>query len=99
MPLTDAEKAILELERTWWSQSGDKNELIDTRLGIEPSSYYQQLNELIDRPDALEADPLVVRRLRRLRDRRRRARLGAVNGAGSFAENLLADAADVGVEP
>ena len=32
------------------------------------------LNELLDAPEALEYDPLVVRRLRRVRDRRRRAR-------------------------
>jgi hypothetical protein len=98
VPLTDAEKAILELERTWWSQPGDKNELIETRLGIEPASYYHQLNELIDRPDALAADPLVVRRLRRLRDRRRRARMGAVSSPGAFVDDLVSDAIDAGSE-
>ena len=36
--------------------------------------YYQVLNALIDRPEALAFDPLLVRRLRRLRAARQRAR-------------------------
>jgi hypothetical protein len=47
---------------------------------LTSSRYYQVLNELLDRPDALEHDPMVVRRLRRLRDRKRRARLDAAGG-------------------
>jgi hypothetical protein len=73
--LTDHEQAILDFERTWWTLDGVKEVLIEQRLGMSSSSYYRVLNELLDRPEALEHDPLVVRRLRRLRDRRRRARL------------------------
>jgi hypothetical protein len=73
--LTDHEQAILDFERSWWTVDGVKEALIEERLGISASRYYQVLNELLDRPDALEHDQLVVRRLRRLRDRRRRARL------------------------
>ena len=36
--------------------------------------YYQVLNALIDRPDALESDPMLVKRLRRMRATRQRAR-------------------------
>lgn len=73
--LTDQERAVLDFERNWWTVDGVKEVLIEQRLGLTASRYYRQLNELLDRPDALEHDPLVVRRLRRLRERRRRARL------------------------
>ncbi|MDQ1687428.1 MAG: hypothetical protein QOK42_403, partial [Frankiaceae bacterium] len=36
--------------------------------------YYQVLNALIDRPEALEFDPMLVKRLRRMRSARARAR-------------------------
>jgi len=73
--LTDQERAILDFERSWWTADGVKEALIEDRLGLTSSRYYRQLNELLDRPEALEHDPLVVRRLRRLRERRRRARV------------------------
>ena len=73
--LTDQERAILDFERSWWTVDGVKEALIEERLGLTSSRYYRQLNELLDRQDALEHDPLVVRRLRRLRERRRRARV------------------------
>jgi hypothetical protein len=73
--LTVQERAVLDFERSWWTADGVKEALIEERLGMTASRYYRQLNELLDRPDALEHDPLVVRRLRRLRERRRRARL------------------------
>lgn len=76
MPLTDAELAILDLERSWWKHPGAKATAIHARLGMSETRYYQQLNALIDRPEALAADPLTVRRLLRLRDRRRAQRTG-----------------------
>jgi len=36
--------------------------------------YYQLLNELIDRPEALAFDPVLVKRLRAQRARRQRMR-------------------------
>ena len=74
MPLTDAELAVLEFERSWWQASGAKGAAIRDRLSMSPSAYYRQLTALIDRPDALAADPLLVRRLRRARAERRRTR-------------------------
>ena len=79
--LTDHEQAVLDLERSWWTEDGVKEVLMEERLGLTATRYYQVLNELLDRPDALEHDPLVVRRLRRLRDRKRRARLDAAAAA------------------
>jgi hypothetical protein len=72
--LTERDKAILDFERTWWNESGPKELLIRQKFELSATRYYQILNELLEAPEAYEYDPLVVRRLRRLRDRRRRAR-------------------------
>ncbi|MBW3557014.1 MAG: DUF3263 domain-containing protein [Actinobacteria bacterium] len=74
MALSARDIAIIDFERTWWLEPGPKEQAIRVQLGLSPARYYQLLNHLIDRPEAHEYDPLVVRRLRRLRERRRRAR-------------------------
>lgn len=74
MPLTDRDRAILDFERSWWSEPGPKEVAIRDRFELSATRYYQILGELLESPEALDYDPLVVRRLRRLRDRRRRAR-------------------------
>ncbi|MEX0990926.1 MAG: DUF3263 domain-containing protein [Actinomycetota bacterium] len=68
-------RAILDLERTAWQLTGSKEREIRELLGISPARYHQLLNRLIDRPEALAYDPMLVRRLRRLRDARRRKRV------------------------
>jgi len=74
MALTDRDRAIIEFERTWWSEDGSKESVIRDRFELSTTRYYELLGELIDSDEAYEFDPLVIRRLRRLRDRRRRAR-------------------------
>ena len=74
MPLTERDRAILDFERSWWSEPGPKELAIRERFELSTTRYYEIVNELIDEPEALDYDPLVIRRLRRLRDRRRRAR-------------------------
>jgi len=74
MELSERDLAILELERSWWTEAGPKEEAIVSRLDLTVTCYYELLNELIDRPEAEAHDPMVVRRLRRMRDRRRRSR-------------------------
>lgn len=74
MSLTERERAILDFERTWWSEPGPKDAAIRERFELSTTRYYELLNELLDRDEAHDYDPLVVRRLRRLRARRRRAR-------------------------
>ncbi len=74
MELTERERAILELERSWWTEPGPKQSEITERLELSTTRYYEILNELIDRPEAIVHDPLTVRRLVRMRDRRRRSR-------------------------
>jgi hypothetical protein len=86
MPLTDRDRAILDLERTWWSEPGPerpsgagkigpKAAAIQTRIGLSPARYYQVLSALIGSAEAAAYDPLVVRRLRKMRSNRRRARI------------------------
>lgn len=78
--VTDAELAVLELEREFWKYPGAKEATIQYRFGWTPARYYQVLNSLIDRPDALAADPVTVNRLRRLRDKRRQKRNAPTSG-------------------
>jgi uncharacterized protein (DUF924 family) len=74
MALTDTEQAMLELERSWFTRAATKDEAISERFGMTTTAYYRALNALINRPDAMAADPLTVRRLLRMRDRRRAGR-------------------------
>jgi Protein of unknown function (DUF3263) len=75
MALSDRDRAILDFERTWWTVSGPKGQAIRQRLGLSPSQYYRRLSSLMDTEEAMVHDPLVVRRLRRTRERRRRDRI------------------------
>jgi hypothetical protein len=47
---------------------------------MSPARYYQLLGRLIDTEQALEHDPLLVRRLRRLRERRVDQRVARMRG-------------------
>lgn len=72
--LTDAELAMLDLERGWFKSGGAKQALVRQRFGMSATRYAQVLNALIDRADTEAHDPMLVRRLRRVRTARRRAR-------------------------
>ena len=82
MALSERDRAILDFERSWWAEPGPKEVTIRERFDLSPTRYYQVLNELLDSEDAMEYDPLVVLRLRRLRDRRRRARFEGRSAGG-----------------
>ncbi len=71
--LSDRDRAILEFEKTWWRFEGAKHEAIQQRFHLSPTRYYQVLNALLDDPEALRAEPVVVRRLQRQRQARRAA--------------------------
>jgi Protein of unknown function (DUF3263) len=73
-PLDERSRAILDFERGWWQRRGPKEQAIRDRLGLSAARYYQLLNRLIDSPEALRHDPMLVKRLRRLRVARRRQR-------------------------
>jgi hypothetical protein len=74
MALSDRDRAILDFEGSWWLEPGPKEAAIHARLQLSATRYYELLNALVDSADAQAYDPLVVRRLRRDRERRRRAR-------------------------
>ena len=72
--LSERDQQILDFERNWWKYAGAKEAAVREKFDMSATRYYQVLNALIDRPEALEADPLLVRRLRRLRAQRQRQR-------------------------
>ncbi|MGL5406654.1 MAG: DUF3263 domain-containing protein [Propionibacteriaceae bacterium] len=74
--LTKAEHAILDFEKGSWKSAAIKEENIRETFGISATRYYQILNRLLDNPAALVSEPLVVNRLRRMRDQRRSLRRG-----------------------
>jgi hypothetical protein len=82
MGLTEREKAILDFEQRWRTLSGPKERAIRAQLALSPTHYYALLGRLVDSPEALRYDPLVVRRLRRLRHHRRRARFEGRSAEG-----------------
>ena len=72
--LSDLEVRMLDFERQWWKYAGAKDAAIKELFDLSTRSYYELLNNLIDREDALAASPLLVKRLRRLRQARISAR-------------------------
>ena len=75
--LSELEIKMLEFERTWWRHAGAKESSIKELFNLTPPAYYQLLNNLIDRPAALMAEPLLVKRLLRLREQRTSSRSSA----------------------
>jgi hypothetical protein len=72
--LTERDRKILEFERQWWKYAGAKEQAIRELFDMSATRYYQVMNTLIDSPDALAFDPMLVKRLRRMRASRQRAR-------------------------
>lgn len=72
--LSRREREVLAFERQWWKYAGAKEQAIRELFDMSATRYYQVLNVLIDRPEALAADPMLIKRLRRLRSSRQRAR-------------------------
>ena len=72
--LNARDQEILGFERQWWKYAGAKEQAIRELFDMSSTRYYQVLNALIDGPDALVVDPMLVKRLRRMRASRQRAR-------------------------
>jgi Protein of unknown function (DUF3263) len=68
------DREILAFERQWWKFAGAKEQAVRELFDMSTTRYYQLLNALIDRPEALAHDPMLVKRLRRMRQTRQRAR-------------------------
>lgn len=72
--LSDRDTEMLAFERRWWKYAGAKDQAVRDLFGMSGTRYYQVLNGLIDRPEALAHDPMLVKRLRRMRSARQRVR-------------------------
>ncbi|MGH2733878.1 MAG: DUF3263 domain-containing protein [Actinomycetota bacterium] len=71
----ERERRILALEHSWWKHAGTKEQIIRGNLGLSAARYYQLLDRIIDMPEALSHDPILVKRLQRIRSFRRRQRV------------------------
>jgi hypothetical protein len=63
----DLDLRLLDFEREWWRHADSKEAGVKEKFGISLSEYYERLNNLIDSDEALAIQPLLVKRLRRLR--------------------------------
>lgn len=75
--LSELEVSVLEFERRWWKYGGAKDHAIRERFDMSATSYFQILNSLLDNPAALASDPMLVKRLRRIRTMRQSERAQA----------------------
>ncbi len=76
--LSSRDERVLVFERQWWKHAGAKEEAIRAEFGLSAARYYQLLNAVLDRPEALVFDPMLVKRLHRIRDARTEARSARV---------------------
>jgi hypothetical protein len=72
--LSERDAAVLDFEKQWWKYAGAKEQAVRELFGLSATQYYQVLNTLIDAPAALAAEPMLVKRLRRMRASRQRER-------------------------
>jgi len=72
--LSERDREVLAFERQWWKYAGAKEQAVRELFDMSATRYYQVLNALIDSPAALAHDPMLVKRLRRMRSTRQRAR-------------------------
>lgn len=79
--LTQRDIDVLDFERSWWKHAGVKERAIKERFDMSATRYYQLLNELLEKPEALAHDPILVKRLKRLRTYRQRQRVARLLGA------------------
>jgi hypothetical protein len=78
--LSPRDESVLVFERQWWKHAGAKEEAIRAQFGLSAARYYQVLNAVLDEPAAVVFDPMLVKRLQRIRDARREARSTRVLG-------------------
>ena len=81
--LSERHAAMLDFERSWWSNEEPRDQVVRARFQCSPENYQAELAAVLDDPAAMEHDPLVVRRLKRLRLRARQARIDGIASEGS----------------
>ncbi|MGL4340172.1 MAG: DUF3263 domain-containing protein [Rhodoglobus sp.] len=78
LALSARDASILDFERDWWGHAGPKEEAIRLQFSFSTARYYQLLNTVIDLPEAVRHDPMLVKRLQRARAARTAARAARV---------------------
>jgi hypothetical protein len=78
--LDERSRAVLDFERESWKLEIPKERAIRERFGFSAARYHQVLNRAIESPEALAYDPMLVRRLQRIRETRRRRRIAGQLG-------------------
>lgn len=84
--LSERDRAILDFEREWWQHPGAKEDAIRQSFELSPARFYQILGQLIDSEEALAYDPMLIKRLQRVRDERRHSRDSRINPDTSHTE-------------
>ena len=79
--LTQRDIEILDFERSWWKHAGVKEQAIKERFDMSATRYYQLLNDLLENPAAMGHDPILIKRLKRLRSYRQKQRVARLLGA------------------
>ena len=79
-PLDERSRDLLDFERESWKLEVPKERAIRERFGFSAARYHQLLGRALEMPQALEYDPMLVRRLHRVRDARRRRRVAGQLG-------------------
>ena len=79
--LSQRDADILDFERSWWKHAGVKEQAIKERFNMSATRYYQILNELLETPEAMAHDPILVKRLKRLRTYRQKQRVARLLGS------------------
>jgi hypothetical protein len=78
--LSERHRAMIDFERTWWRLETPRDDVIRARFRCTADEYYAELHRVLELPEAMAHDPVVVRRFHRRRQRRRRALLDAPSG-------------------
>jgi hypothetical protein len=79
--LTQRDIEIIDFERSWWKHAGVKEQAIKERFDMSATRYYQLLNDLLENPAAMAQDPILIKRLKRLRSYRQKQRVARLLGA------------------
>ena len=96
--LSERDQQILGFERQWWKYAGAKEQAIRELFDMSATRYYQVLNALIDDPAALVVDPMLVKRLRRMRASRQREGRRTVQRRRASPADVETDAAPLGAD-
>lgn len=80
--LPEVSRKILDFEAVWEGVPGNREAAIRATFGLSAAGYFQQLYRVLDSPEALEAEPMLVKRLNRVRAARARRRAQAFTAVG-----------------